>query len=236
LSFMPPEPPDEESRPDRPFPGELMIWLSPAFPTGAFAYSQGLETAAAEGLVRGRESLIGWLSPVIRHGALRNDLVFLSLAYRAADDEKLRHVAQLSAAMQPSAERAQEAAALGENFHNAVRAGWPQTDQAFSRLGAINPTLPVAVAIAANACDLPLAPTLEGFAHAYIANQISAAIRLSVVGQFDGQRVQAALFDEARAVAQWAQTAGEDDLGGATFLADLKSMQHETLKVRLFRS
>jgi hypothetical protein len=28
----------------------LMQWLSPAFPTGAYAYSQGLEQAMAEGL------------------------------------------------------------------------------------------------------------------------------------------------------------------------------------------
>ena len=41
------------------FPAELLIWLSPAFPIGAFAYSQGLETAVARGWVSRRGNAHG---------------------------------------------------------------------------------------------------------------------------------------------------------------------------------
>lgn len=34
----------------------LATWFSPAFPIGAFAYSQGLEQAIADGAVRDRSS------------------------------------------------------------------------------------------------------------------------------------------------------------------------------------
>ena len=40
----------------------LMAWLSPVFPTGGFAYSSGLETAVAEGLVKDEADLLNWLN------------------------------------------------------------------------------------------------------------------------------------------------------------------------------
>jgi urease accessory protein len=64
-------------------PAELLIWLSPAFPVGGFAYSQGLETAAARGWVTDAETLGGWLAGLAKHGALRNDLIILSFRSRS---------------------------------------------------------------------------------------------------------------------------------------------------------
>ena len=42
----------------------LLTWLSPAFPTGGFAYSQGLEWAVEAGDVTDRDSLREWLRDV----------------------------------------------------------------------------------------------------------------------------------------------------------------------------
>ena len=39
----------------------LMAWLSPGFPTGAYAYSHGLEWAVAAGDVADPETLLAWL-------------------------------------------------------------------------------------------------------------------------------------------------------------------------------
>lgn len=44
----------------------LMSWFSPAFPIGAYAYSHGLETAVALGLVRSGDELATWLKDVLR--------------------------------------------------------------------------------------------------------------------------------------------------------------------------
>ena len=43
----------------------LFAWFSPAFPTGGFAYSHGLEAAAAEGQVTDERSLAQWLEGVL---------------------------------------------------------------------------------------------------------------------------------------------------------------------------
>src|SRR5689334_18730251 len=50
----------------------LLAWLSPAFPTGAYAYSHGLEWAVETHDIRDGATLLGWLAAVIAHGTGRN--------------------------------------------------------------------------------------------------------------------------------------------------------------------
>ena len=95
---------------------------------------------------------------------------------------------------------------------------------------------PVAVAVASAAHGIALAATLEAFGLAFASNLCAAAIRLSVVGQTDGQRVLAALSPAIHDLAAFASTAGLDDLGSAAFSADLCGLEHETQYTRLFRS
>src|SRR6056297_2102922 len=96
---------DSNAPPVTAFPGELLIWLAASFPVGGFAYSQGLETAVGRDWVRDREPLAGWLAAVLEHGALRNDLVLVSLIMRAPDREAVVALAELAVMLQPSAER-----------------------------------------------------------------------------------------------------------------------------------
>lgn len=217
------------------FPGELMIWLSASFPVGGFAYSQGLETAAEKGWVSDRGTLAGWLDAVLRHGALGNDLILISLVMRAGDIDELQALLELSVALQPSAERNAEAITQGRSFTQAYDAAWREGSAAL-----INPgqpvTLPVAFALAAHRHDVPLPASLEAYAIAFLTNLVSAAIRLSIIGQFDGQRVLADLLPTIRSVCAGVLSATEEDLGTATYGADLAAILHETQRTRLFRS
>lgn len=216
------------------FPGELMIWLSASFPVGGFAYSQGLETAVHQQWVHDRPSLTDWLSQVMLHGALRNDLIMLSLMLHATSDDRFNELAELANALQPSAERYNEATGQGRSFTDAYQAAWSLRSSSDHNLRPI--TLPAALALAAREHTIPLQPTLEAYAIAWANNIMSAAIRLGVVGQFDGQRVTADLLPSIRSIAAFALTATEDDLGSATYGADLAAMLHETQTTRLFRS
>ena len=64
----------------------LTQWLSPAFPTGAFAYSHGLEAVIAAGTVQDVAGLEIWLSGVLRLGAGWQDAVLLAAALRPGAD------------------------------------------------------------------------------------------------------------------------------------------------------
>ena len=62
----------------------LLTWLSPAFPTGAYAYSHGLEWAVEDGDIVDGDTLREWLADVLLHGSGRNDAILLRHAHRLA--------------------------------------------------------------------------------------------------------------------------------------------------------
>ncbi len=220
---------------------KLMAWLSPAFPVGAYAYSHGLEWAVTDGTVTNATSLEAWIAGVVRHGAGRSDAILSTHAYRAAtggDDPALAEIAELAAAFQPSKERHLEATAQGRAFLSAVASSWPN-DRLKSLVAALadrDIAYPVAVAIAAAAHGVPLLPALTALLHAFVAHLVSAGVRAIPIGQTDGQRIVAALAPLIADVANAAETASLDDLGGAALRADIASMNHETQYTRLFRS
>ena len=218
----------------------LLLWLSPSFPVGAFAYSHGLEWAHEAGEVTDRASLQAWLGDLLDHGAARNDAILLACAFGAAadgDGEALAAVAELALALATSAERRLEATTQGDAFVSTIARAWPCP--AIDRLRQAWPgpvAYPVALGVAAAGHAIPLGETLPAFALGFLSNLVSAAVRLGIVGQTDGQRVLAALLPAAEELAALAAGATLDDLGGAAFRSDLASLRHETQYTRLFRS
>jgi urease accessory protein len=213
----------------------LLVWLSPSFPVGAYAYSHGLESAMAQGLVGSRAGLTDWLASLLSKGSIRNDIILLAATWR--QDQPDEEINALALALQPSAERHLETAQQGTSFAQAIEAAWLCDDMTKLRQtieGDI--AYPVAFAVAARGHKVPLQSACEAFALAFVQNMVSAAIRLSIIGQTDGQRVIAALLPTVRALGTAAQHMTQDDLGGCGLSADLAALEHETLYSRLFRS
>ena len=217
----------------------LMIWLSPAYPVGAYSYSHGLEWTVEAGQVRDVETLVDWVEDLLAHGAGCSDLIFLAEAWRAlgrGDTSALENVAELAAAFAPSAERRLETLAQGTAFLAATLAAWRTPElEALSGNGR-QVAYPVAVGASAAAHSLPLAETAHAYAQAFAANVVSAAIRLIPLGQSDGLRVLARLEPLIPRIVASALACTLDDVGGAAVAADIASMRHETQYTRLFRS
>lgn len=217
----------------------LMVWLSPSFPVGAFAYSHGLEWAFETGDLTDAETLRDWLDALVSHGSLRNDLILFACAHRVSGEGGggLPEIAELALALANSAERRLETVTQGNAFVAAARAAWPCG--AIERLRADWPgdvAYPVAVAVASAGHGLPLLASLEAYGLAFVANLVSASVRLGIVGQTDGQRITAALVPALHAAAAAAQTATLDDLGSGCLRSDIAALRHETQYSRLFRS
>jgi urease accessory protein len=218
----------------------LMTWLSPSFPVGAFSYSSGIEWAVEAGDIKDAASLRDWLAAMLSEGSGFCDGVFLAQTHQATmarDLARLRATAELAAAFVPSRERQLETTTQGRAFIDTARAAWssPDLDDIIAACdGAI--VYPVAVGLVSAAHDIPLAPALHAFFHAVVSNWISAGARLVPLGQTDSQRLLAALELLVSATATRAGDASLDDLGSATFRADLASLRHETQYTRLFRS
>lgn len=218
----------------------LMTWLSPSFPVGAFSYSSGIEWAVEAGDIGDAASLHDWLAAMLTDGSGFCDAVFLAQAHRAVsshDDGALRDIAELAAAFVPSRERQLETTTQGRAFIEIARAAWPcdGLDEVIAACHGAT-VYPVAVGLVSAVHGIPLQPALHAFLHAVVSNWISAGSRLIPLGQTDSQRVLARLEPAVAAAAGRAVTASLDDLGSATFRADLASLRHETQYTRLFRS
>jgi len=184
-------------------------------------------------------SLRDWLSAMLTDGSGFCDAVFLAQAHRAmklGDMAALRDLAELAAAFVPSRERQLETTTQGRAFIEIVRAAWncDGIDEAVARYDTI--VYPVAVGLVSAAHEISLSSALHAFLHAVVSNWISAGCRLIPLGQTDSQRVLAALEGVVAMTAARALHASLDDLGSATFRADLASLRHETQYTRLFRS
>jgi urease accessory protein len=218
----------------------LLTWLSPSFPVGGFSYSSGIEWAVEAGDVTDAASLRDWLAAMLTDGSGFCDGVFLAQVHRAVeagDDARLHEIAELAAAFVPSRERQLETSAQGRAFIEIARAAWDSEGLAQAVTGCGGAIVyPVAVGIVSAVHAIPLSPSLHAFLHALVSNWISAAARLVPLGQTDSQRVLAALEPAVAETARRAMAATLDDLGSATFRADLASFRHETQYTRLFRS
>jgi urease accessory protein len=214
----------------------LFAWFSPAFPVGAFAFSHGLETATAEGLVVGEVGLFRWIEAILTSGGAWTDGVLIAAAYHAARAQmwtSLTEIGALAYALAPSGERLRETLAQGDAFARAVAQGWP---------GLLPPTLaavtayPVVAGAAVAAINAPLADALTAYLNGFAGNSIAVGVRLGLCGQSGGVRILSGLGDVIARTAQRAAISSLDDLGGCAFAADIASMRHETLQPRIFVS
>ena len=204
----------------------LVQWLSPAFPTGAFAYSHGLEWAIAAGEVCTGAALSNWLEDILRFGAGMQDAVLLAHAMRAGAD--LDGLDQLARALVPSSERLSETAEQG--------AALARTVSAIEGCDMPARTLPIAFGAASAGLDIPPEQIVALFLHSVASNLVSAAVRFVPLGQTEGQQVLAGLHQTIVSCAAAACEASLSDLGSSVLRGDIAAMRHETMDVRIFRT
>lgn len=202
----------------------LVHWLSPSFPTGAFAYSHGLEREIATGTVFDADSLESWLGNILRFGAGWQDAVLLAHAL----DGEVQALDDMARALAPCAERLQEGLEQGRALSRTLTAITGR---------ALPPRmLPVALGEAATALGLPKADVIALYLQGFAGNLVTIAIRHVPLGQSAGQGVLARLLPLIHDLAKTAATAPLDALGGCALAGDLASFQHETQEVRIFRT
>lgn len=201
----------------------LQNWFSPAFPIGAFSYSHGLESAIYHGVVTDKVSLQSWIDCLMRQGASRNDIIFITAAYRGED------VNQLCLALSAGRERFQETTELGRAFTQIMR-----TSCELAMPDGL--AYPVAVGGAAQQMGLDVSKTALAYLQGFCTNLISVAVRSIPIGQGDGQQCLMALLPVIEEVCADFMHLTIDDVGGFALAADIYSLQHETAEQRIYRT
>jgi urease accessory protein len=221
---------------------QLLHLCDSLFPLGAFAHSDGLETATVAGVVRDAASLQLWIDAVLDEAFGRLDGPVAHRARVLIDEERWDELPRLDAeaiAIRPAASSRRAIRSMGQRLLETWRRLHP--DGRLDRLhdlascGAIAPCFPVAFA-AACACSTVLPATaLEALAYTRLASTVSAAMRLAPVGQTDAHLVL------SRALARVPGIVGsivERDSIHESFTPamDIAAMSHQYLHSRLFRS
>jgi len=218
-------------------------WLSPAFPTGSYSYSHAIEWAVEAGDIHDRKSLVGWLEADLCFGSGRNEAIFFMEAWRCAtedDCEKLIKVAELAAAFRGTSEFALESSQQATACLATLRRVWPDhliesLSELLSERG-IPPALSVVLGVRTAQQRIPYGLAASAFLQSYLANLVTAGVRLIPLGQTDGQIAIAGLEAAVLTASAQAEQATIHDLGSAAFMVDLASASHETQYTRLFRS
>jgi urease accessory protein len=221
----------------------LQSWLSPAFPTGSYSYSHAIEWAVEAGHIHDRKGLVDWLEADLYYGSGRNEAIFFIQAWRAVindDRKKLFEIAELAAAFRSTSEFALETSQQGTACLATLHRVWPHPlieslSELFSELR-IAPVVSVVLGVRTATQSIPATLALPAFLQSYLANLVTAGVRLVPLGQTDGQLAIAELEPAVMAVAAQAEEATIHDLGSAAFMVDLASALHETQYTRLFRS
>jgi len=219
----------------------LLLWLSPAYPIGGFSYSHGIEAAVEAGSLRDAADLVDWIETVLIGGAGAIDAALFALAYRAAaegDDAALADVTESAEIWRGTAELALESSQQGASFLAITDAAWSAPELSrFKTARGGEAALPVAVAVAAAAHGVPPRAALHAYLTGFVANLVSAGLRIIPLGQTAAQIALARLEPAVTAAVEAGLAATElNDVGAAAPLLDLFSMTHETQYTRLFRS
>lgn len=216
-----------------------LMWLaSPALPVGGFSYSEGLEAAIDAGVVHNETSTAEWLSEQLALGLARADMPVVAAAHTAWTQNDHARIEALNTWVHETRETRElraQCAQMGRSMVEWLRQQ-ASDDPRVPALAALQPTWPVAFALAAvrAGADAPSATLAFGFSWA--ENQVQAALKAVPLGQSAGQRILARLVHELPALADHAQHMGDDERMAFCPALAIRSAQHETQYSRLFRS
>jgi urease accessory protein len=215
-----------------------MLQLSSSLcPIGAFAYSQGLETAVERGWVTSEAALTQWLLGLGEHALTRLDLPLLQRAHAAArsgDEARLLALGERVLASREAGELRDQERQMGsalasvlENLGIAVAPVLRQPDGA---------SYVVSFAIGAVHLGMSVELTLLGYCYAWCEQQVSAAARLVPLGHMAAQRALSAVLERVPGWLPRALALPDDAIGSCTPGLAMSAAWHETQYTRLFRS
>lgn len=216
------------------------MWLtSPTLPVGGFSYSECLETAVDTALVATEIEASNWLVEQLHSSLARADLAVLAQAIPAWTAHDTPRISQLNAWVlqtRESSELRAQTEQMGRSLLQWLRHHTTVAPEQIDWLADLQPTYPLAFALAASATGAPLRDCLLSYAFGWAENMMQAAIKSVPLGQSAGQRILQALVADIPAAVEYAMS--QDDASRQAFspMLAILSARHEVQYSRLFRS
>jgi len=217
-----------------------LMWLaSPALPIGGFSYSECLETAVESGRVTTEVQAGAWLLDQLHLNLARADLAVLAQAvpaWQSADHERIAELNAWLLQTRESSELRAQTEQMGRSLLEWLRNHTTADSQQIEILTALQPSYPLAFALAASNTGAPLRECLLSYAFGWAENMVQAAIKSVPLGQSAGQRILSKLTAEIPAAVDHALSLTDDTRQAFSPMLAILSAQHEIQYSRLFRS
>ncbi len=217
----------------------LLQLVSPALPVGAFSYSEGLEVLIQQGYLTDETEIQRWIEAELCRGALRLEAAALStlrshlqswIQGRAkAQGELMSLDGWLLALREASSVRSQHVQMGGSLLELLADLGHPLPQQVVL-------AWPAAWAWASLAMKIPELDMVEGYLYGWVANQLSAAVRLVPLGPTTAQKIQQRILPMISSQACFLKDQDPMSLWNSGVGAGLAQLAHAELYSRLFRS
>jgi urease accessory protein len=207
---------------------------SASLPVGAYAYSQGMEYAIAEGWLPDPEAIQAWLSLQMRTTLVRVDLPImqrLHAALLARDNPALENWNAIALACRETAELRMADLAMADALHRLCRGLAIDLPEVSPPVAQVTRFTQVALH-----WDMPLPLAAMAYSWSWLEQQMGAANRLLPLGQTRSQALLDALIREIPGILFLASQIDDDQIGSGLPGLAIASARHETLYSRLYRS
>jgi len=209
------------------------------YPVGAFAYSDGLETAATDGHVHDADSLRDWMDHFVESVFVPCEGLALVRSIRALRISDHRALSELDAeltAIRPAS--AVRAASTGVGKRLLSSYGSICGDESFESLARLLPfgNAAPAYALVFFHRGIPEREAALAFGYNRLAGMVSAGLRLVSIGQQQGQALLTRSIEGLPSAVERILDMKDEPLRSFSPLLDIQQMNHRYVYSRLFRS
>jgi urease accessory protein len=208
------------------------------FPVGAFAYSDGLETAASGGEVHDAASLREWMNHFVEGVFIPCEGLALVKGMRALKAGKSDVLAQMDeelTALRPAAEIRAASTSLGKRLlllYSSICG-----DQQFPEAGLLpHGNAPLAYALVFFHRGIAEHEAALAFGYNRLAGMVSAGLRLISIGHQQGQQLLSQTIERLPAAVDKIMEMVDEPVRSFNPRLDIQQMNHQYVYSRLFRS
>ncbi len=216
---------------------KLLQLSSPTLPVGAFAYSQGLESAIESGFINDKDTLQEWLLDALMLSLKNVDLPLFSRLYASWKNNDSEQVLAWNQNLRAQRETRE---LRDEDHHLGLALARLLKDLGIKEAGGLHKRNDLCFltlfTLAACKWNISMEQAANGFIWSWLDNQIAAAIKLVPLGQTDGQKVLSELLPLIPNIVKQGLEIEDDEIGASLPMLAILSSQHETQYSRLFRS
>lgn len=221
---------------------EGLRFVDTFFPSGGYAFSSGLEAAVQAGAVKNSDQFARYIEDLLRGGMSRREVVATKIANVAGSQGRIAPAIEIDRRLDATKLSRESRIASRQMGRQVIRVAADQIN-AKSIIGAYRDEvesdqapghLAVTFGLTLGVCGWSQEETAAAFLYRTAVGFVSAAMRLTPLGQHEGQQILGEWLPLIERVSREVDLCAE--MSSWSPIQDIYSMRHGSLAWRLFRS